>query len=128
MSTFDSSSLYWAAAVVLGLPLLLIVFTEWHQSLVRKHSPLARPVFLLRSYLIPLGALLVLLVNVARMPAQFTSVRVLATAFGFVVVVLLLSGLNATVFEGAPEGSWRQRVPGIFLDVTRFVQIGRAHV
>nr|WP_019698111.1 mechanosensitive ion channel family protein [Mycobacterium avium] len=124
MSTFDSSSLYWAAAVVLGLPLLLIVFTEWHQSLVRKHSPLARPVFLLRSYLIPLGALLVLLVNVARMPAQFTSVRVLATAFGFVVVVLLLSGLNATVFEGAPEGSWRQRVPGIFLDVTRFVLIG----
>lgn len=65
-----------------------------------------------------------LLVNVARMPAQFTSVRVLATAFGFVVVVLLLSGLNATIFEGAPEGSWRQRVPGIFLDVTRFVLIG----
>ncbi|ANR93005.1 MULTISPECIES: mechanosensitive ion channel domain-containing protein [Mycobacterium avium complex (MAC)] len=124
MSTFDSSSLYWAAAVVFGLPLLLIVLTEWHQSLVRKHSPLARPVFLLRSYLIPLGALLVLLVNVARMPAQFTSVRVLATAFGFVVVVLLLSGLNATIFEGAPEGSWRQRVPGIFLDVTRFVLIG----
>lgn len=124
MNTFDSSSLYWAAAVVFGLPLLLIVLTEWHQSLVRKHSPLARPVFLLRSYLIPLGALLVLLVNVARMPAQFTSVRVLATAFGFVVVVLLLSGLNATVFEGAPEGSWRQRVPGIFLDVTRFVLIG----
>lgn len=40
------------------------------------------------------------------------------------MVVLLLSGLNATVFEGAPEGSWRQRVPGIFLDVTRFVLIG----
>ncbi|EUA54989.1 mechanosensitive ion channel family protein [Mycobacterium intracellulare 1956] len=120
----DSSSLYWAAGVVIGLPLLLIALTEWHQSLVRRDSPLARPAFLLRSYLIPLGALLVLLVNVARMPAQFTSVRVLATVFGFVVLVLLLSGLNATVFEGAPQGTWRQRIPGIFLDVTRFVLIG----
>lgn len=124
MRTFDSSSLYWAAGVVFGLPLLLIALTEWHQILTRKNSPLARPVLLLRSYLVPLGALLVLLVNVARMPAQFTSVRVLATVFGFVVLVLLLSGLNATVFEGAPQGSWRQRIPRIFLDVTRFVLIG----
>ncbi|MEB4211871.1 mechanosensitive ion channel family protein [Mycobacterium sp. 94-17] len=124
MRTFDSSSLYWAAAVVFGLPVLLIALTEWHHSLVRRESPLARPVLLLRSYLIPLGALLVLLVNVARMPAEFTSVRVLATVFGFVVLVLLLSGLNATVFESAPQGSWRQRIPGIFLDVSRFVLIG----
>lgn len=124
MKSFDSSSFYWAAGVVFGLPLVLIVLTEWQQSLGRKNSPLARPVFLLRSYLIPLGALLVLLVNVARMPAQFTSVRVLATVFGFVLLVLLLSGLNATVFEGAPQGSWRQRIPGIFLDVTRFLVIG----
>lgn len=124
MKTIDSSSLYWAAGVVFGLPLLLITVTEWHHGLVRKSSPLARPVALLRNYLIPLGALLVLLVNVARMPSQFTSVRVLATVFGFVLLVLLLSGLNATVFEGAPQGSWRRRVPGIFLDVTRFVLIG----
>ncbi|MDT5200190.1 MAG: hypothetical protein QOH34_1712, partial [Mycobacterium sp.] len=38
-------------------------------------------------------------------------------------LLLLLSGLNATVFEGAPQGSWRQRVPTIFRDVTRFLLI-----
>lgn len=111
MTSLDSSSLYWAAGVVIGLPLLLIALTEWHQSLVRRDSPLARPAFLLRSYLIPLGALLVLLVNVARMPAQFTSVRVLATVFGFVVLVLLLSGLNATVFERAPKRAGAKGFP-----------------
>ena len=47
----------------------------------------------------------------------------LATVFGFVALLLVLSGLNATVFEGAPEGSWRQRVPTIFRDVTRFLLI-----
>ena len=40
------------------------------------------------------------------------------------MLVLLLSGLNATVFEGAPEESWRKRLPTIFLDVARFAVIG----
>lgn len=124
MKTLDMSTLYWAAGVVVGLPLLLIGLTEWYQSLRRRRSHLARPVLLLRNYLAPLGALLVVLVYVARMPAHVTSVRVLATVFGFVVLVLLLSGLNATVFEAAPQGSWRRRIPGIFLDVTRFLLIG----
>ena len=41
----------------------------------------------------------------------------------YLVSVLLLSGLNATLFQGAPEGSWRKRIPSIFLDVARFVVI-----
>jgi small-conductance mechanosensitive channel len=56
-------------------------------------------------------------------PAHFDSIRMLATVFGFVVLLLVLSGLNATVFEGAPESSWRKRVPTIFRDVTRFLLI-----
>jgi small-conductance mechanosensitive channel len=38
-------------------------------------------------------------------------------------LVLVLSGLNATLFQGAPEGSWRKRIPSIFLDVARFLVI-----
>lgn len=50
--------------------------------------------------------------------------RMVATVFGFTLLVLLLSGLDATLFQGAPEGSWRKRMPGIFLDVARFLLIG----
>ena len=57
------------------------------------------------------------------MRADATTVRVVATVLGFVVLILLLSGLNATVFQSAPEGTWRKRVPSIFLDVARFVLI-----
>jgi small-conductance mechanosensitive channel len=119
----DPFWLYWAGGLALGLPLALISLTEWHQFLARRHSALAGPVNLMRSYLVPLAGLLVLLVKVARVSAKVTSVEVLATVFGFVVLLLLLSGLNATVFEGAPQDSWRQRVPTIFRDVTRFVLI-----
>jgi len=123
VNTFNSSWFYWAVGVAVGLPMGLIGLTECHRTLVRRQSYLARPVDLLRNYLLPLGALLLLLVTAAQIPVRDTSVRIIATVFGFVVVVLLLSGLNATVFQGAPEGSWRKRTPAIFLDVTRLVLI-----
>ncbi|UMB71274.1 mechanosensitive ion channel domain-containing protein [Mycobacterium paraterrae] len=123
MTGVDPVWLYWAIGLAIGLPLLLIGLTEWQQFLTRRQSSLAQPVNLLRSYVVPLAALLVLLVNVARVPAHVDSVRVLATVFGFVLLVLVLSGLNATVFEAAPESSWRKRVPTIFRDVTRFLLI-----
>jgi small-conductance mechanosensitive channel len=114
---------YWAVGVAVGLPAGLVALTEWHRALVRRGSFLARPVSLLRNYLLPLGALLVLLIKATQVSAEDTSVRVVATVFGFVVLVLLLSGVNATVFAGAPEGTWRRRMPTIFVDVARFVLI-----
>jgi hypothetical protein len=104
MNLFDQW-FYWALGVAVGFPVGLIILTEWHHALVRKQSYLARPVALLRHYLLPLGALLLLLVGAAQIPARDTTVRILATVFGFVVLVLLLSGLNATLFQGAPAGS-----------------------
>jgi small-conductance mechanosensitive channel len=120
----EQSWFYWALGVAIGLPVVLIALTEGHQALARRQSYLARPVNLLRNYLVPLGALLLLLVNAGQVPLRHTSVRGIATVFGFLVLVLLLSGLNATLFQSAPEGSWRNRVPGIFLDVARFLLIG----
>lgn len=114
---------WWAVAIAVGLPLALVCLTELHNTLVRRNSYLARPVNLIRNYALPLGALLLLLVKATEVETEATTVRIVATGFGFVVLVLLLSGLNATLFQGAPEGSWRQRVPSIFLDVARFVVI-----
>jgi small-conductance mechanosensitive channel/CRP-like cAMP-binding protein len=122
-SVWSSSWFYWAVGVSVGLPVALIVLTEWQHALQRRKSFLARPVNLLRNYLLPIGALLLLLVKATQIPTQETPVKVVATLFGFVVMVLLLSGVNATVFQSAPEGSWRKRIPAIFVDVARFLLI-----
>lgn len=124
MNTFHAAWFYWAVGVALGFPAVVILLTELHHALVRRNSRLARQVSLLRNFLLPLGSLLLLLVNAAQVPAGDPLVRILSTVFGFLVVVLLLSGLNATVFEGAPEDSWRKRLPTIFLDAARFALIG----
>jgi small-conductance mechanosensitive channel len=118
-----SSWFYWAVGVAVGLPVGLILLTEWQHSLARRKSFLAGPISLLRNYLLPLGALLLLLIKATEIPTRETPVKVIATLFGFVVLVLLLSGVNATLFQAAPEGTWRKRIPAIFVDVARFLLI-----
>jgi small-conductance mechanosensitive channel len=120
---FDSPWFYWAVGVAIGFPICLVLLTELQNALRRRDSALARPVYLVRAYILPLGALLILLVGAMQISGKTTPVRIVATVFGFVVLVLLLSGTNATVFQGAPEGSWRRRIPSIFLDVARFALI-----
>jgi small-conductance mechanosensitive channel len=119
----DSAWFYWAVAVAIGLPLGLVVLTELQNALARRNSVLVRPVSLLRNYILPLGALLLLLVKATQVSSEATPVRIVATVLGFVVLILVLSGLKATLFQGAPEGSWRKRIPSIFLDVARFIVI-----
>ncbi|ETB30682.1 mechanosensitive ion channel domain-containing protein [Mycobacterium avium] len=123
MNAFGSSWFYWAIGIAIGLPIGMIALTEIHDALLRRQSPLARQVGLLRNYLLPLGALLLFLVQASGIPAGHIPVRILTTAFGLLVLVLLLSGLNATVFERAPEKSWRKRLPTIFIDVARLALI-----
>ena len=104
---FSAPWFWWAIAIAVALPISLVVLTEVHNALLRRNSYLARPVSLVRNYVLPLAALLLLLLKATEVRADATTVRVVATVLGFVVLVLLLSGLNATVFQGAPEGSWR---------------------
>ncbi|AQA06742.1 hypothetical protein BVC93_26535 [Mycobacterium sp. MS1601] len=120
---FNDSWFVWVLVVAVGLPVLLVLLTEIHTALARRGSALVRPLALVRNYILPLGALLLLLVKGSDVSAETTPVRIVATVLGFVVVVLLLSGLRATLFQGAPEGSWRKRIPSIFLDVARFALI-----
>lgn len=115
--------IWWAIGVVIGLPIGLVLLTEVYHKLARRGSSLARPVGLIRNYLLPLGALLALMVRASEMPVEATPVRMVATLAGFVLLLLVLSGFNITMFETAPEGSWRRRMPAIFLEVARFVVI-----
>ena len=120
MSVLGAPWFYWAVGIVVGLPLTLIALTEWQQSLSRRGSNLIGPVSLLRNVIVPLGALLMAMVGAMGMPARSTPVRIVGTLVAIGVLVLLLSGVRNSVFASAPDGSWRRRIPAIFLDVMRF--------
>ena len=115
-SALDAPWFYWAVGVAIGFPICLILLTELHSALRRRGSILARPVHLVRNYILPLGALLILLVGAMQISGETTPVRVVATVFGFVVLVLLLSGTNATLFAGGPG---RKLAPSDSVDLSR---------
>lgn len=119
----DAPWFFWAVGVAVGFPLLLVLLTELQNALTRRGSALAAPVGVVRVFILPLTALLILLVKANGIHSDATPVRLAATVLGFVILLLLLSGFNDTLFRGAPEGSWRKRIPSIFLDVARFVLI-----
>ena len=78
----------------------------------------------MRNWAVPSGALLILLTQTSDIDADATGVRIIATVFGFLIVVLALSGLNVILFNNAATGTWRQRLPSIFVDLVRIVLIG----
>ncbi len=119
----QTSWFWWSVGIAVGLPLTLIVLTEWQHGLRRRGSNLIGPVTLLRNYLVPLGALLLAMLGATQMPAHATPVRIVGTLVAVGVLVLLLSGIRNSIFASAPQSSWRRRVPSIFLDVIRFALI-----
>ena len=119
-SVFSAPWFWWAVGIAIGLPVLLVILTEWQQSLRRRSSPLLRPVGVLRNFLGPLSALLLAMMGATQIPATATPVRIVGTLVAVVVLVLMLSGLKASLFQSASEGTWRGRIPSIFVDVVRF--------
>jgi len=123
VSVLTAPWFYWSVIIAIGLPTTLVLLTELQHTLKRRGSFLAKPVGLLRSVIVPLGALLLLLVETTDINLETTGVRILTTVLGVCVLAMVLSGVSATVFQGAPAGSWRRRMPSIFIDVARFAII-----
>ncbi len=117
---------FWpTVSVIVGLPIALLVLGEIHTAMVRRGSPGARIVLLMRNVLAPLGALIILFTQIPQEAGnvEFTWPKVAATAFGFVVILVLLNGLNLAVFVTAKQGTWRNRIPSIFVDIARVLLI-----
>ncbi len=123
MDALRDGWIWWALAIGLGVPILLVVLTEILGSLTRRGHPAAKPVRLLRNWVVPVGALLALLAFASLSPAEFVWVRVVATVFGFLLILLLLSALNVSFFGNAREGSWQQRIPQIFVQIAQLILI-----
>ncbi len=128
MSTFTAQPWFWPAlVVVIGLPLALVALNEIQGFLVRRGSAYAKPIGIARNWLLPAAAAYLLIDQLNRITGQpglqATWTKIAATVVGFLIMLILLSGANAALFGGAQNGSWRQRMPGIFVDLGRLVLI-----
>jgi small-conductance mechanosensitive channel len=126
LADIASEPWFWpAVSVIVGLPIALLVLGEVHTAMVRRDSPGTRIVLLIRNVLVPLGAIIILFTQIPQEAgnAEFTWPKVAATAFGFVLILVLLNGLNLAIFVTAKQGTWRNRIPSIFVDIARVLLI-----
>jgi small-conductance mechanosensitive channel/CRP-like cAMP-binding protein len=112
-----------AVALAVALPVVLVVLTEVLGALVRRQSPAAKPVRLLRNFVVPIAAVFALLTFASSQSFDLTWVRIVGTVLGFLVILLLLSAFNVALFGNAREGSWRERLPSIFITLARLALI-----
>lgn len=124
MSALTSQPWFWPVLiVVVGLPTALLTLHEVHTVLVRRGSAYAKPVLLLRNWVIPAFAVYLLIQQLESANVDATWSKITATIFGFLIMLMLLSGANAALFGEARAGSWRERLPGIFVDLGRLILI-----
>lgn len=124
MTTFWTEPWFaWALTVAIGLPVALVILTEIIGWLTRRNHPAAKPLRLLRNAVLPAGAVLALLALTDGVEAEFTWVRIVATVFGFLLILLVLSAFNVVLFGAPKAGTWRDRLPSIFVDITRLLLI-----
>lgn len=115
---------FWPALIVtVGLPVVLIVLTEVCNALSRRGSRAAPIVLMVRNYLVPVAAILVLISQPGAWAGSGTWPRVVTTILGLLVILVAINAANHLVFHRGAKGSWRDRFPTIFSDLIRFVFI-----
>jgi len=104
---------------------VLLVLGEVQTGMQRRGTPGVAIVTLARNVLAPIAAVIILFTQIKQPDGttEFTWAKVAATAFGLVVVVILLNGLNLALFVTAKQGTWRNRLPTIFVDIARLLII-----
>lgn len=123
VDAFQSGWAWWVISLAVGVPVLLVLLTELLANLTRRHNPMSGPVRLLRNWVVPTGAVFALFAFAIQSPAEQVWVRVVATVFGFLVILLVLSSFNVALFANAAPGSWRKRIPSIFVEIARLVLV-----
>lgn len=125
VNPFDEGWGWWALALAVGLPLLLVLTSEILHGLTRRGSAAAKPVRFLRNWVLPFAALFVLLAFALQSPADQVWLRIVATIFGTFVILLVLSAFNVVMFlrKGAGDASWKGRVPNIFFELVRLILV-----
>ena len=103
MNVFEQATIWWVIAFAVGIPLSMVVLTEVIGFLQQRSHPAVGPLRLLRNWVIPVAGLLVLLAFAIQSPADQVWVRVVATVFGLLLILLVLSALQRRPVRQRPQ-------------------------
>ena len=98
-----------ALALVVGFPLLLVLLNEWGFALARAGHPVAASVRFVRTWVVPLGAVVLFLRWVALVPPTGLAVRLTESLWLAATIIAIIGIINNVVFESAQPASWQSQ-------------------
>ena len=126
----EQSWLIWTISIAIGFPVIMIALGELTFFLEKNQHPLVELVKIFRTWVLPSLTAFFLLEKVFKLPEKTIFYQLVETFFWITLVYWGLTLFNTIVFQKARQGSWRAKVPKIFLDLSRtfLVLIGAAIV
>jgi small-conductance mechanosensitive channel len=115
--------IFWAAGLVLGLPVVLLLLTEAVVRLRRRGFAAEATLRIVRNLVVPTLALYLILTQVAELDPSLPAVRAVLTLLWIFLIHAGLSFLNVAVFAGAAGDSWQARVPQLVRDLGRLILV-----
>ena len=95
----------YALALVIGFPLALVALNEAGFALARAGRPVAASVRFIRTWVVPLVALVLFLKWVVLLPSTGLWMRLTESLCWAVAIVAVIGGINNVVFEAAAPGA-----------------------
>ncbi|MFN8855194.1 MAG: mechanosensitive ion channel domain-containing protein [Planctomycetaceae bacterium] len=120
ISDFVQHSPRWAFTLIVGLPLLILVLTEFLTRLRRSGHPLCKSLGQVRNLVLPAAGLWIFLSQVVGLPDDNMMVRLCQTTVWLTGLIALLRLINDAFFESdVVDATWRANVPSLFRDLVR---------
>lgn len=116
-------TLLWSIGLILGFPLLTVLFGEAIHRLKQRGKPLADTLRLVRNLIVPVLVFLLFMQHVLGLDSTDRLIKTVETLLWVCMIHAALSLLNVVLFEEAEADTWRSKVPKLLIDLSRLVLI-----
>jgi small-conductance mechanosensitive channel len=124
MDIFSNETWFiWAIGLMIGIPLSILLLNEAINLLRRRHGSIIPPINQIKNVVLPMFAFSFLIRFVYQDQANNYLLKILDTISWMFLINSVLSITNIVLFETATTGSWRSKVPKLFLDLFRVILI-----
>ncbi len=115
----EQTQIVWALILMVGCPVFSIGIGEL-VSRLRYHShPLTETLQIIRLFVLPALAILLVMLKLLSVPANDIKVQVIATVLGLTIMFSLIALANAILVPGSRHYDWQIHVPNLLFQVAR---------
>lgn len=122
---FDSfpDQVWSAILLATGFPVATLILNEFIAHCDKRSYPITRTLRVFRNLVAPALALELFTRLILELPPEATAARLVETVFWVCLLYALLGLVNDVVFGTAEPGSWRERVPKLFRDLSKAILV-----